>query len=89
VALQLDANTVAELRRLLAAADASAEADQGVKDAAAEPDWGLGGILHLILDHIHVREDLRAKAHTAVDALAEATGEVADTVDEASKPEGA
>jgi hypothetical protein len=88
--MELDANTLAGLRKLLADAEAAEAAAAGAKDAPAEPDWGLGGILHLILDHTHVREDLREKAHTAVDALAEAAGEVADTVDaEAKTPEGA
>lgn len=90
MAMELDKETLAGLRKLLADADAAEAGAEAAKDADAEPDWGLGGLLHLILNHIHVREDLRAKAHTAVDALAEAAGEVADTVDaEAVKPEGA
>jgi hypothetical protein len=83
----LGPEALAGLRALLASHDA-AQAQEAAP--APEQDWGLGGILHLILDHVHVREDLRARAHAAVDALAEATGEVADTVDSTvTAPEGA
>lgn len=94
---ELGEDALGALRQLLAQHDAQASAAEA-STQPAEQDWGLGGILHLILDHIHVREDLRAQAHTAVDALAEAAGEVADTVapqpaqpveTEVKSPEGA
>jgi len=89
--MQLTEEVLDGLAELLEARKAGKAAAVAPAPAADAEITGLGGVLHLILDHIHVPEDIRARAHTAVDALAEASGEVADTVapEVEAKPEGA